>query len=493
MATAETIEINNIGPIEHVSIPVPQGGGVMVLRGRNGRGKSHAIEAAESLASGKNKLEVRDGALSGSVAGLGVTLKVGRRMTRTGELTVETLDGRLSVAELVDPKLKSPDAADAKRIKALVELVGAKADPALFYDLVGGREQLEAGCSVATLETDNIVQMADRIKRDLEKHARMSEERASHEEGHAKGCLQAVGEVDLTVQSDAVILQRALESAIESQASIRQRAAARAKALEAKEQAAERLRQADEQRGGESLESLVAREEQRRQEVTQCEQRIEELAAKLADAQNDLRVLNASLEATEQARRDAQQHQATIAAWRDQLAIDVLPAIPQEEIDAAEDAVRAAREAVERGAVVRQAMRHHAEANKHVEAASVHRQRAKRLRDAARGTDEVLSALVARSGCDELRVEGGRLVTTTARGATYFGDLSEGERWRIALEIAAKALPPGGLLAVPQEAWESLDPINRGIVNEAAKKLGIVVLTAEASDDESVTTELYQS
>ncbi|MCB1771940.1 MAG: AAA family ATPase, partial [Candidatus Competibacteraceae bacterium] len=47
------IMIKNIGAIESVSIPVPKGGGVVVLRGRNGSGKSTALDAIQSAVSGK--------------------------------------------------------------------------------------------------------------------------------------------------------------------------------------------------------------------------------------------------------------------------------------------------------------------------------------------------------------------------------------------------------------------------------------------------------
>ncbi len=100
-----TIELTNIGPIEHLVIPVPERGGLCVLRGRNGRGKTKALEAVESALTGRGKLDVRDGALRGEVEAFGVTLKIGRSTRRTGELEVQSLDGRLSPAELVDPGL----------------------------------------------------------------------------------------------------------------------------------------------------------------------------------------------------------------------------------------------------------------------------------------------------------------------------------------------------------------------------------------------------
>lgn len=109
-------------------------------------------------------------------------------------------------------------------------------------------------------------------------------------------------------------------------------------------------------------------------------------------------------------------------------------------------------------------------------------------RDAAHATDEVLSGLVAKV-TKRLRVEAGRLVCDTERGTEPFGELSLGERWRIALEIAVEQLGRGGLVTVPQEAWEALDPINRKEIAALAHDLGVVILTAEADEHDDIHVE----
>ena len=57
----KTIEITDIGPVKHASIPIPEEGGIVVLRARNGRGKTKALEAIESAMTGRGKVDVRDG------------------------------------------------------------------------------------------------------------------------------------------------------------------------------------------------------------------------------------------------------------------------------------------------------------------------------------------------------------------------------------------------------------------------------------------------
>jgi hypothetical protein len=44
---------------------------------------------------------------------------------------------------------------------------------------------------------------------------------------------------------------------------------------------------------------------------------------------------------------------------------------------------------------------------------------------------------------------------------------------------------------IPQEAFESLDPTARKIINQHAKTRGVVIITAESSDDEALTAELF--
>jgi hypothetical protein len=161
---------------------------------------------------------------------------------------------------------------------------------------------------------------------------------------------------------------------------------------------------------------------------------------------------------------------------------------PEAALDAAASAVTAARQAVETGSEVRRARAKLDEAKGHLAKAKQLRADAQKLRDAAKLTDEVLSEAVA---CAVLRVDGGRLVTTTKRGATYYGDLSQGERWKIALDIASDRVGVGGLIVVEQPAWESLDPQNRRLIAEHAKSRRVVILTAEADDGE-LRSEVFQ-
>ena len=66
------VKIKNIGPISTLSMPVPEGGGVVVLKGRNGSGKSTALDAISAAVSGKGKPPIKDLAESGEIVAGGI-------------------------------------------------------------------------------------------------------------------------------------------------------------------------------------------------------------------------------------------------------------------------------------------------------------------------------------------------------------------------------------------------------------------------------------
>src|SRR5262245_27995559 len=132
MQTLESIRIENVGPISHAELPYLREGGVVVLAGPQGCGKSITLNALECAATGKGRVPVKDGELQGKVEAFGVRRTIGKSTRRSGEPEVVSLEGKLSAADLVDPGISSPDAADAKRIKALIQLANVKPSADLF-------------------------------------------------------------------------------------------------------------------------------------------------------------------------------------------------------------------------------------------------------------------------------------------------------------------------------------------------------------------------
>ncbi|MDE2106484.1 MAG: AAA family ATPase, partial [Patescibacteria group bacterium] len=207
----KTIEIENLGAIKHVSIPYPEGGGLVVLKGPQGAGKSTALSAIDALCGKSASLEKRDGAISGSVSGLGVTITVKKSARRTGELEVESIEGRFSIADLVDPKIADPLAADAKRIKALVQLAGAESDQALFYDLVGGQAEFLRIVGDQSKEKD-LLKLAGVVKKKIEATAREIESSADAEAGKARAYRESAAAAPAEEAIDPATLQADLEA-----------------------------------------------------------------------------------------------------------------------------------------------------------------------------------------------------------------------------------------------------------------------------------------
>lgn len=490
-----TIELENIGPITHATIPIPEGGGVCVLRGRNGIGKSTALEAIDSAVTGKGKLSVRDGSVRGSVNAFGVTISVSRSTRRTGELEVVSLTGKLTIADLVDPGYSGAEAADAARIKALVALTGETPSASQFWDLVGGQAEFEAVVSESSMSGTDAVEMAARIKRDLEKAARLKESEAENIENRARAICDLnldVGEVPdvdslMRASADADMDLRRL---VEASTRCRQAEATRKVARESLSNFESLLAKHGVDAAKSELDAKQASMESIKQNIAATEKKIDlarlelqSLLAKMQDTVEEIEKLQSSI-------KSAASMEQSVAELREVLAADAEIHPSEEAMQAAANAVRAATSAYEAGIIAREAARKRAEANKLIESCRELRLAAGRLRTAGQRTDEVLTALVAQS-CDRLTVHQGRLRCHTRRGATLFSELSHGERWKIAIDIAIDAVGPNGLITIPQEAWEGLDPMARIDIAKhfRARKAGCV--TAVNSDDDEMIAEVF--
>ncbi|WP_425618081.1 hypothetical protein NA78x_001774 [Anatilimnocola sp. NA78] len=499
----QTLEVTNVGPVERLSIPVPEGGGIVVLRGRNGKGKSKTLETVEYAISGRGKLEVRDGQKHGEFTGFGVTITVQGRTSRKGKLVVESLEGRLSVAELVDPGIKDFEAADTKRIKALVQLSGVLPSAELFHYLVGGQEAFEKIVGAATLKSNDLVTMADRVKRDFHEAALVAEKAARDTETRASGARQAAEGIDINVETDAAELKSDNEDAIRAESELKAMAASAATARMAVQEAKDNLEDAEAGRTGPTIEEAKQRRQAADDAAKAAAQLVEDRAKAVAAAELALKKAKERKTAADTAKRAAddalesattilsqvEQHEESVRVWREQLSATIPTDSGEDAIRAAADRVAATNKAIEDGVLARRARQHLAEAESYAADAKAHREQCDNLRKAADGTDEVLSSVVSKQS-SLLRVELARLVLDTDRGVTYFSELSQGERWKLALDIAIDAVGKRGILMIPQEAFESLDPINRQLIKDHVHGRGVTILTAEASDDEEITAEV---
>lgn len=498
----KTVEIMNVRAIKELLLEIPEEGGIVVLRGRNGAGKSSALGAVEAALRGTGSLQVRDGAPNGQVQGLGVKITVGRATRRSGELQVESLEGRLSLSDLIDPGQKSPDAADARRIKALCALAGAKPDKKLFSKLMSA-EDFNRIVSTEAEAAEDLVIMADRIKRDIEKESRRVEEIATKYEGQSLAFRNSATSVEFAANAllPADQLQKQLEEAISYNSKIEERVKAFELARKQRDEASRALQDqgakwdgptADEcQSKIDGLEAVVRSKknllESEQESVDRLTEALQAARQRLSDTKLDLTIAGSELESWKSKASAIAERLERAGELERQLNL-ALPEQPDAEeiVDSKADVARA-RNAVEQGVLARKSDQDLKESDRLAELAKEQREAAVALRAVAGATDEVLSDVVGSLGT-ALKVEAGRLVTQTDRGTTLFHELSPGERAKIAVDIAINQLGSDGVMVLDQVIFEGLDPINRRMLADHAKARKVVILTAEAADSDLQAT-----
>ena len=473
------IEIENLGPVARAEIPLPAGGGVVVLRGTHGTGKSHILRGVSRAMGGSAKsLSAHDGAQRGSVVIGDAKLTVTRARTqRRGELEVSAIESRLDISKLVDPQIDDEDRADAARIKALVSLAGVKADPSQYYDLVCGREAFDL-LGVDT-DTDDPIVLASRVKKSIEQQARLAESTADTETGHANAAAESIDGLDFSRPSDSRELSQQYDEARDKYSKLVQRRESSEKSQAAKDAARRSLAEAKERYDGKTVEQANSARSETHGRLNDAiaaknaaEQALLEAKSRLAKCQEQHNLATADL-------KRAEDHKRAIEGWT--ATIESADSMPPsvDELHEAKREVELAREAMEYGVKLRSGLEQKFKLDEHRRKAKEAKRAASRLRDAARSTDDVLSSLVPGR---VLRVEAGRLVTSTDRSKSeLYADLSHGERWKIAIDMATDQLDQDGVLVIPQEAWEGLNDEVRAEINAHAKQRGVVILTAEVS------------
>lgn len=483
----EKIIIENDGPIRRFEFTVPKEGGVVELLGWNGVGKSHALNAIQQTISGGKQVPARDGTAAAEVEVFGVTARFGRRTMHSGELECEILDSKFDIGDIIDPSIKNAEAADAKRIKALIQLATGEdvAKPELFYKLLpGGQEEFEQEVSLRAQAETDVVNMAALIKRDLEAAARRDAELAEKAQLAYAADKAAVADIDISVLDDETLLAAHHEEAIKSLGQLEAEASA---INESKRRASEAQQKLNAQALPASIPSEIEFVLKRAEadlssltsEKTKLEQRLEEVKTQIELQSKTVENLEVQL-------ASAAAHRDLIAAWQADIdAAKDLKLITDEQLDAARSRVDGTRAAIEAGALARRAKSKLVEAETNKKAAKELKCKADNLRKAAQAVDNVLSEIVQQLDCP-LRVSRGRLVTYTDRGEEVFDDLSDGERVKLVMQIAIKAVKqPGrnGLLVIDQRHWQDLNPANRKLIGELVEGTGVVIVTARATDD----------
>jgi DNA repair exonuclease SbcCD ATPase subunit len=475
------IEIQDIGPVEEFRFDLPEPG-LYVLRGRQGAGKTTILRTVQLAADGRADVTPtkRDGAKKGEATIAGKTIRIAKQIREEGDLTVEGL-GDLDIAALHSPKYLEPATRDKHRIKVLVRLAGLTADASLFH---GGLTQFESVVQADALKTDDLVEMAARVKRAIERAALDAESRRESALAAMRAQAALAEAVDTGAPHDEQALAAQLAAAIETRARIVQqrtdgmaiieRAAAARKGLEA-------MTPPD-------VASAQANVDLTTKELQAAADRVDDLEAQLIAARAVLENARARHAAAIDHQQAIKSHADMYARWKAD--IDAAAAITcpdADDVAAAEYAVTVAQKAVQHGVKVREAIIATAKAHEHSAAAGIHEKQARRLRDAAQATQDVLSDAIGRiPGCPLRALIDGdgdaRLVVQTDRSeAEPFDELSDGERWIITMQLAAGR---GRLIVLPQAAYGELSDSSRKLLHDLAVEHGCYLLTAHADDGE---------
>lgn len=480
-----TIEVSNVGPIERLTVTVPAEGGIVVLRGRNGSGKSTALEAAEALTGKNAKLTTRDGARgAGQVHGLGATVLLGRKVSRAGEVEVASLEGRISIADLVQPPIKDPAAADRQRIKALVSLTGVEPSVSMFREVVG-----DAVDDIEVDWTGDVVEVSGRVKRAIESKARSMENEASVREGQARNAEDAAKDIGEDEPHDEGALRAANIVAASAYRSLQDQERSARAAADRIAEARKRIEEARAAYTGPTVEEAEERAETCCGLCGTLGNKKVELRKQLEIVERQYQEAEDAYSAASEAVTAAREHAQTVASYEEALTAGIPAPVKPDALQAAHDAAQAAAAAVERGAVIRAALEQRAKAKGFRDAAAGLTLSAEKLRTAAGQIDDALSRQIT---TERLYVQDGRLYARGhKRGDVPFAELSEGERWSLAFDAVAPIVGERGLIVLPQGAFEGLDPDNRRHVAELAREHKLVVLTAEA-DEGDIRSEPFE-
>ena len=479
------IEIKNCGPISYLRIPVSEPG-LFVLSGANGSGKSTALSAIQSLMTGDGKPPVKRGEKEAEVVGFGARLVVSGangRKGQYGEFQVSNLESDYSIADFVNPGVKDEKVADAKRIKALVKMFGVEADKNLFMSFFAGPEEFNQIVQSDTAALSCPVEMAARLKRDVELAARNLEAAAQDKKSKSEALMASLPKEFSGQPSEGM---EALEAAL----SAAQKAAADARFQKqvADSSAKERKTITDLLAAMEKvdLNDLVAEGVNLNATISKQESIVADLRERLVAAEKTLSELISNRESMRREFEQSQRRNAQIEEMEKKLRESVADGPSDEEIDGLDAAVQGWASRISAKKLEIQSADNLTKAKGFLFEAEEKTLLAQHYRRIASQVESSLVSIVNQSGCG-MSVEDGRIVLDIGDGKEFISELSEGERFRVAIKCKIAAMrsrfPDKMPIAViPQEAFEVLQPSVQKEIAELLRAEGAVGVTAMPSD-----------
>lgn len=498
MSKVSTIEITGVGPIIQRTITLPERGGVVVLKGKCAQGKTTCLDSVGAVLGneedrknvGRND-DVDEGKIVFHAPNGDRTLTLFATQKRTkgqevNELGVEHVEDTYDIGKLIDPGMKNAEANDRERIRAIIQLSGAKIAWASFTALIPPPNGV--GGNVVSIEgareIEDTVAKASKVKSILEEEKRRLEGLAKKERQEQSYAEAALVGVDLSTPCDRAELQTAHQAAVAANARLKEQVTAAEKAATARAAARKQLDESRGQYQGPTVAAATVAS-------TVAEHAKADADAEVQRLEQALRLAKASVQTKEAERKAAKgslsaaQANDTSLATLTGLLEGQLPEPPSaDDVEASQLELDAATDAMEAGVKVRDALAKQAKAEEHRDLAVKYESRAAQFEEAAKSTNDLLSKAVNVPG---LSVMGLRLIHTDADGKEeVFDRLSTGEKSAVAVRVGStrvseKTGDGTKLLRLPQEVWQALDPDFRDQVNDIAISEDITVLTGEVS------------
>lgn len=467
------IEIEKVSGVDSVRIPIPTGGGVVVMEGVNGAGKTEALKAIGALG-GDGKLVVRDGFETGRVTGLGAAVTAMKTNRRRGDLEVHIVSGSC-LDEVIDPQIADPERADAARIKALIQLTGATLTQELVERVLG----MPIG-DYGELPAD-AVEAVSGLRRWLQQHARDAEAAADQAIGKASA-LAPPGDLPVSLVTSGEAM-RALQEAIREAASVKSRFESQQAEMRRAEAAKQRL--ADMASGADAAVTAEAKLKAEQAIVDGLEAELKAIEKRLFAARENVKLARQGVEAAVRL--------ANVVAELRKAAEATIPAgeqVTAEAVAAAAVGVENLKVIYDKAVAAEKASKDATEAEQQRREAELASAAAKKIREAADRLPTVFAKMLS---CERLTVEDGRLyVLHPDKPRELFSRLSFGQKVRLILPMAVRVMQPDDVLVLAQHICEGLDPIGFQEMVEAAKEFGIVIATARATDDPTLVARVYQ-
>lgn len=494
MSSKKTVTLSNVGPITYLELPVPKDGGMVILKGRNGAGKTTALNAMNQAVTGSGRLNVRDGTDEAQVDCLGVHIRARKNTKYAGCLEVDSLAGKFSIADIIDPGFSDPVANDKRAVLGILQVVGAKADPSLFYDLVGGEENFRRFVTKDTLRETDLVSMGSKTKRNFADAARDLEldvvtwtEKLKAVEAALPEKTVGDGRSAEEVERD---LQKARDESIEARADRRNSI----QRIEEFEKHLAEFNQASANDPDSAVANAKAVLQAATEKMSDSAQAVADLRLLLQEAESQLAISKAECVAAEAACQAAESQLAWYRNVKSMVESGRPKEYPEEAVARVDAMVSQLQDELFSCRLLEKSRESEKEASDLRKKIGVAQSTAEALRAAAKSVDFVLTEMLEK--VSDLKYEDERLFVLTDRGKTYFHDpsgtngLSKGERTKLVIDIAAKAVGDGGIIVVDQDFTQDLDPVARKEVAEHARSRKVTIYTAVCTEDESLKAEV---